>query len=364
MKRILHILGSLNQGGAETYILRYMNFDHDNEHYVLCHQGITGPLEPEYRKRTKRIITNIRFYYCFGNYIRFIKFLKKEGIDTIWNGDGSIMFFLAKIAGVKNRILFYRTSAREIHNDRFYIRRLYSWLNCNLSAHFATRVLSNSQTALDNFHPNHKYVNSNKYKVIYNGIDCSYISQKTKCQIREMLGIPINAFVVGHSGRLNPAKNHEMIIKTAISLCRQYDDIYFVLMGLNVDTEYQKLIDEEELQDKIRLLGYRKDVMDILQGLDLFFFPSIREGNPNALIEAMVSGIPIVASNINPIIECVPNYLVNQLVSPSDFNKNKEAISCLYLHRDKLSDLTCAEWAKKKFDAETQFLMFKKELEA
>ena len=364
MKRILHGLGSLEQGGSETYTLRYINFDKENEHFVICGQGKTGVLEEEFKKRS-RIITDIYFGRIFGNYIKFYKFLKKEKIDVYWQGGiaggSAISLLVAQLAGVKRRIIFYRSSSWYWEErDFFHLKELYIKIVDKICSKSVNTILANSYSAINNYHPN---LPANKYKVIYNGINKESISKKTKKEIRELLNIPNDAFVVGHSGRLNSAKNHKMIVKVALNLCHKYTNMYFVLMGLNVDKEYRDLIKSEGLEKQILLLGYRNDVMDILKGLDLYYFPSITEGQPNALLEAMVSGLPFVASNIEPIQECIPDNLVRFLVDPYDEGKNISAIESLYNNPEILHERSCEEWALKRFDAEVQFQLFKEELE-
>ena len=110
-------------------------------------------------------------------------------------------------------------------------------------------------------------------------------------------------------------------------------------------------------------MGYRTDVMDILKGLDLFYFPSVTEGNPNALLEAMASNIPFVASDIPPIRESVPGFLKPTLINPYNEEKNYSAIEDMYLHREKLELRKCKEWAIEHYDAYRQFNLFKDELE-
>lgn len=361
MKKILHILGSLNQGGAETYLLRYLQYDRENEHYVLCKYGITGPLEKEYKK-VAHIITDINFSHILGDYHKFYRFLKDQHIDSVWDGTTDITLIIAKFAGVKNRYLFYRSSSSCWVKDSFYIRHLYNFILRKLCSLSVTKILANSETALKRFHPNYKK-HPERFQVIYNGISTNSISNKNRTEIRELLHIPKDAFIVGHSGRLDPAKNHPMIIDVAISLCKKYEDIHFVLMGLNVDKKYGEQIEQLGLENRIHLLGYRKDVMDILKGLDLYYFPSVTEGQPNALIEALVSGLPFVASNIDPIKEATPTLLHKNLVDPRDKELNVSAIENFYLNRDRLSSETCAEWAINYFEANRQFHLFKTELE-
>lgn len=107
---------------------------------------------------------------------------------------------------------------------------------------------------------------------------------------------------------------------------------------------------------------YRSDVPKLLNIFDLFFFPSITEGQPNSLIEAMVSGLPIIASDILPIQETVPNGFISKLKPPTDYSSFIDAIDELYCNRDLLSEYTHKQWAVDFFDKDRLFNKFMCEL--
>ena len=69
-------------------------------------------------------------------------------------------------------------------------------------------------------------------------------------------------------------------------------------MGKGVREKYEMIVQQMGLDGQIHLLGYRSDVLRILPLFDLYYFPSLTEGQPNALIEAMATGLPFVASDI------------------------------------------------------------------
>lgn len=359
--KILHIIGSFEQGGAETYTLRYCQYDKENRHYVLGVNGKPGDLSKEFAEHAT-VIDNIKVGPMGQNWKWFFHFLKKEKIDSVWSVNGGLLLLVAKVAGVGTRLTFYRNSTTHIEHDPMHLRAMYLRMTYLLNPLISTNVLSNSFAAIRNYNP---FLAKRKkgYEVIYNGIDLNHISKKGKEQVREELGLPKNAFVIGHSGRYHFAKNHEMIMKVAFALCKKFEDVYFVLIGKGVPEKYGIQVEKEGLSQRIVMLGYRKDVMDILKALDLFYFPSTTEGQPNALIEAMLSGVPFVASDISAIKETTPDDLHRQLVSCHDFEKNYDLIECLYHNKEKLIDLKCESWAKSHFDANKQFELFKKQLQ-
>lgn len=114
---------------------------------------------------------------------------------------------------------------------------------------------------------------------------------------REKLGIPEDAYVFVSVGELNKNKNHLAAIhafeKTAIP------NAYYLVCGTGPLAEYYRvMLEEKGLTDKVKLLGFRSDVSDILRACDCFVFPSHREGLSVSLMEAMAAGLLCIASRI------------------------------------------------------------------
>ncbi|MNT34782.1 Glycosyltransferase Gtf1 [compost metagenome] len=135
------------------------------------------------------------------------------------------------------------------------------------------------------------------------------------------------------------------------------------MCGKNTDVYLNKSVEENIfLKDKVKVLGYRDDVSSMLTIFDLYFFPSITEGQPNALIEAMVAGVPIIASNIKPIVETTPEILHNELVDPFDVQGFCERIEEYYLNDSKRENANFSDWAINKFSPKKLFTEFYSEL--
>jgi len=360
-KKVLYLVGSLNAGGLETYLLRFLQFHRKDEVFVLCKMGVAGDLREQYEKVTDYIFLLKVGYLNIGAFYKLYRFFKKEHFDTVCDFSGNfagIPLWLAKKAGVQNRLVFYRGSENHFKPSR--LNLLYNSLVQRLTYKYATRILSNSHAAFDFFYP-HRNKDS-RFEVIYNGIDTTNLLQASKEELRQEFNLPVTAFVIGHTGRYVYAKNHETILQVAFTLCKKFDDIYFVLVGKGVDEIYRKIIIEKGLESKILLLGYRKDVLRLLPLLDLFYFPSVTEGQPNSLIEAMITGLPVVASDIPSIRECVPSVLHSSLLPPTDVKKATEYLEFLYKNREVLEDLKVKKWALEHFSAEVWFEHFRKQL--
>jgi glycosyltransferase involved in cell wall biosynthesis len=356
-EKVLFLVTTLNGGGLENYVLRFLTYKNDLNTHIICKGGEIGALEAEFRHlQNVEIIVPLDFKHRrINSCYKLYQLCRKNQYDAVCDFTGSfagIPLFVAKLGGIKQRISFYRNST--IPFEKTKLKMLYYAFVKKLTKQNATRILSNSQAAFDNLYG--KNIDS-RFSVIYNGVDSNLISTKSKDEIRQTLGIPKNVFVIGHTGRYTPPKNHDMIFKMAQRICNKYENVYFLIIGKGVP-EHQPFNSSQQ----IICLDYSKNVMDLLKGMDLYYFPSITEGQPNALIEAMVSGLPIVASNIPPIQETVPEYLRKKLVSPYDEEANFNALEYCYLHRDNLTELVSKEWALHNYNASNKFEEFYKEL--
>ena len=142
----------------------------------------------------------------------------------------------------------------------------------------------------------------NNTVVIRNGIDFKRflnveISKEDK---RKALGIPLDAFVIGHVGRFNPVKNHKFLVEVFREVAIIRPNAFLLMIGAGSATDIENTLDEYGLGDRYLILANRSDVHEIMRTMDVFVFPSILEGFGNALIEAQVSGLKCVASDTIP----------------------------------------------------------------
>ena len=361
-KKVAFLVAGINAGGTENYLLRFLEYYKNKiDATVYCKSGKLGELESEFREIGVKLVPFHLGYFNLLEYYKFKKKIEKEKYDAVCDLTGSfgaLPLLFAKKAGIPKRVAFYRNSKEKYKNT--YLKSKYSDFLIYLLPKVSTKILSNSRTALNYFYGN-LWINKTKFDVVYNGIDAlSFIDEKKN--LRNEFSIAENSFVVGHVGRLNDQKNHQTILKVAIELCKTYKDIYFVLCGKNVDKEYQSLVDDNKLSDKIKLLGVRRDVNKVLNTLDCFYFPSVIEGQPNALIEALVMGIPFVASEIEPIKETIPKEYHNLLIPPLDVKLAKSKILEIKNNSEIKNKINLSEWAIEFYNPAKLFHLVYREL--
>jgi glycosyltransferase involved in cell wall biosynthesis len=136
--------------------------------------------------------------------------------------------------------------------------------------------------------------------LIENGIDTEeYRRRLPREQARQQLGVAPGRLVVGAVGRLSPEKGFDVLIRAADRLLRDGFDFELWIVGAgDQEPVLRRLAGELGRNDRIRLLGYRADTLELYQAMDVFALSSLREGLPNVLLEAMALEVPVVASRI------------------------------------------------------------------
>lgn len=139
--------------------------------------------------------------------------------------------------------------------------------------------------------------------------------------LKEKLQIPKKNSVILSIGELSKRKNHSIVIKAL----RNFPNITYLICGQGVMNEKLIKVAKKNNVD-LRLLGFRDDIIDILKISDIFVFPSLQEGLPVALMEAMCCGIPCVVSNIRGNIDLISNLTDGLIVKKNSIIEYSKAI--------------------------------------
>ncbi len=355
--KVLFIINDLNSGGIENYLLRFLkHYNKKLKPVVLCKSGNKGVLETEYQKIDNIEIVPLKMGFLDLKGIRnFNKFLKDNNFVTVVDFTGNfagIPMFISYYSGIKKRITFYRGATNHFKENN--IRLVYNALVNKLVLKYSTSILSNSEAAFKFFFEDKI---DHRFDVIYNGIDAEKFLNCDE-NIRKELNIPEEAFVIGHVGRYAREKNHNAVFEVAQKICSQHKDVYFILCGKGVDVAFSEKIKDLKLSNQIIALGYRKDVVKILNSMNAFYFPSFSEGQPNALIEALIAGLPFVASDIDPILETIPKSHYSYLVAPEDTQKAITILTTFYNNKNSGNLPDLKNWAIKNYNPNILFQKF------
>jgi glycosyltransferase involved in cell wall biosynthesis len=143
-------------------------------------------------------------------------------------------------------------------------------------------------------------INPDKISIIYNGIDASKFRIKIdKMQKRKGLGISKEDTVIGIGVRLSEQKGVCFLIEAVSILIESFPKIKLLVIGDGeLKSDLEKLTEELKITNKVIFAGFRSDIHELLQIIDIYVLPSLWEGHPLVLIEAMAAEMPIVATDI------------------------------------------------------------------
>jgi glycosyltransferase involved in cell wall biosynthesis len=147
-----------------------------------------------------------------------------------------------------------------------------------------------------------------KVRIIQNGIDIDHFTDTLgdRAAVRQSLGVPADAPLIGTVGRLNEIKRQDVLIRAFDRLRRQFPDAHLVLVGEGpARAELEKLVADLRLGSFVHFAGYQPSSGPYLRAMDLFSMTSRIEGMPQSMLEASVVGVPVVASRVGGIPELV-----------------------------------------------------------
>ena len=271
--------------------------------------------------------------------VRLTRFLIEHRIDLVHthrNKDTVLGTVAAKLAGVPHLV-------RTVHGLR---EPLTGWNRIKYAAYerldtamlrwCADRVIavSNRMTGAlvsDGF-------KSSLVTTIHNGIDLGNVSSRRgQEEMKRDLGLDVDDIVIGTAGRLSPVKGHDTFLRAARLILDQEPRARFVIAGDGpLEHALQAQSSRLGLGDACVFLGARHDVTDVMAAMDVFVLPSVNEGLPMAILEAMTLAKPIVASNVGGLPEVIRHRVSGLLVPPGD--DHAFASACVELARNR-------EWA-------------------
>jgi glycosyltransferase involved in cell wall biosynthesis len=166
---------------------------------------------------------------------------------------------------------------------------------------------------------------SGKIEVIYNAVDTRKftpitVDKNTKLQ---ELGVPMGRKIVTVIGSCEERKGHHYLIEAAEQIVKKITDLHFLIVGdtaadLEFVSRMKEMMGAKKLQNRISFTGIRTDIPDILSITDIFVLPSLYEGLPIALLEAMASSVPVVVTNVGSNPEVVADGINGFIVPPKD----------------------------------------------
>ncbi|MDY3373008.1 MAG: glycosyltransferase family 1 protein [Terrisporobacter othiniensis] len=341
--RILHIVTYMGRGGLETMIMNYYrNIDRSKVQFdFLTHREERWDYDDEIEKLGGKIYRLPRLNPFNPNYIKALDGFFKEHkeykiVHCHQDCLSGIPLKYAKKNGVPLTIA-HSHNANQDKNIKYLVKLAAKKNICKYSDHLFACGKEAGEWMF----------NTSDFEILNNAIDTKkYIYNEEKSlEMKEKLGVTYK-FVVGHVGRFRPQKNHSFIIDIFKEVCEKEPNSILLLVGDGpLEEEIKKKVHDLGLEDKVKFLGSRDDVNDLMQAMDVFILPSLYEGFGIVLIEAQASGLKCVISESIPT-DAIISEKVKQLSLGDDISTwAKEILSSKSERKEGIEDIE-----KSKYD--------------
>ena len=297
--KILHIIYSLNVGGAERLLSelapRLKSMGHEVD-ILVFDDNKTLVYESCINKGVKVFSLNTHSAYNVINAFKMIPIIRQYDIVHAHTTPAQIMSAIAHLF-VSKRVKLVTTehSTNNHRRGKFLFRLIDKWMYSHFSKIIC--IAAPSKSNLEK-----QIGKTNKVVVIENGIDVSAFENATRCE-RKAIGCDADDFVLTMVGRFVDAKDQDTIIK---ALAQLPEKVKLVLVGEGSRIgECKALSRKLKVENRTHFLGIRNDVPDILKASDIALMSSHWEGLSLSSVEGMAVGIPFIASDVQGLKEVV-----------------------------------------------------------
>ena len=329
--RVLHLVDTLNVGGTETQMAQTALRLHSAGHRVTigCLRA-EGPLLKvlqqagipvlEFRKqKTLLSLSGIRQLLRLSIFLRRKRFHVLHAHDLWANLLGVPA---ARLAGTPIII----SSRRYLADLEWYK----PWRNKVIRAIYrlSTHVVVNSNSVRETL-VRADHLTAKKIRVIYNGVDVDRYADVRQDRKRLLPGIGSRCKLIAVVANMySPVKGHDHLISAASVVCRALPETIFLLIGDGKERpKLEQRVREAGLEKNVLFLGHRQDIPELLACCYLSVLPSEAEAMPNAVLETMAAGLPVVATAVGGTVEVIESGVTGLLVPP----RNPQALAAAIL---------------------------------
>ena len=334
--RILHVLHSFDVGGLENGVVNLINhMDRSSFSHAICSITRMGKLA---NRLNQKDIELIELGKSAGQDwalpFRLARLFKKMEPDIVhtrnWGTiDGIVGARLSRIPivihGEHGRTM---EEVDRVNRKRKIVRRILQ--------PFVDRFVTVSWELRDWLCAT-MGISEKKIKVICNGVDSEkFCPPLDKNAIRLRYGFRKDEFLIGTVGRLDPVKDHETLIRTIPLLKDRFPNVRLLIIGGGACySQILGLVEALGLKKQVILFGERDDVSSLMQIMDLFVLNSLSEGISNTILEAMATGLPVVASNVGGNLELVLEGETGYLIPARSIDALRKAIDSYLVNHGK-----------------------------
>ena len=335
MKNVLHLCESSETGGAESVLIRLVEGLDKNRYRSMVCLLSDGWLKDELEKRRIETVVipqphsfDVRWLF------RAYRLLKDHRIHVMHSHEFATNVYASFLSWITGVPVVATAHGKNYYGDRWRRRAAYRF-----AARHSTMVAVSND--LKRFLTESIGIPPGDICVVHNGIDLhQYSANEANSAMRAELGVGSDQRVIGTVGNLFAVKGHTYLLKACKAVASSYPNILVLIAGEGDQLgRLQKEAADLGIAANVRFLGFRDDVPALLHAMDIFVLPSLSEGLPLSILEALALGKPVVATNVGGIPEVVQNGLTGFLVPPRSPEALAEKILLLLRHPVTASDL-------------------------
>ncbi|RMF69750.1 MAG: glycosyltransferase [Calditrichaeota bacterium] len=324
---VLQLVEGMSWGGAESKLAELIShMDRERFNTIVCSLGMGDRIQGRFETLGIPCINLTRRRRLDPKLVLDVaKLIRREKIDVVMT-----TLFYADVVGAlasaisPNKAVF---SWETISAPEWLLRR--RLLAYRFAMRFCDKVISVSR-ATARWLVEKRGLREEKVTVIPYGVNLQLFLPERNLELRKQLGLPETSLVVGTVARLHPQKGHRYLIEAAGTIVARFPQARFVFVGDgDLRAELEAQVRARNLGENVLFLGFRSDVKDLLRTFDVFVLPSLYEGLPNVVLEAMATALPVVATSVDGTIELVQDGETGFLVPPEDPNALADKIGLL-----------------------------------
>ena len=309
--KIIHLINSLNKGGAEGNLYRLCKFHKkkykNNINITIITLIDNGFYEAELKKIGIKIFSlnmnkQNKFFDFIKKVLKLRKFIKKQNPDIIqsWMYHSNfIALFIPKRFYDK---LFWNIRHSELNTKISKKMTIFLSIICGLFSKIVPKKIIYCSEKSINFHENYHFYSKNKTVLIYNG--CSdktyYPSKNLYLDFRKKNKIKKTEIVIGYAGRYAKQKNIFSMLFAFSKIIKNQKNVYLYMVGKDISLQNKELTsytNDLKINNNVFFLNEQKNLLEFYNGIDFLLLASHSESFPNVIAEAMLCSTPVLSSN-------------------------------------------------------------------
>lgn len=322
---ILHLIDTTGPGGAETVfttLLRSLDSDRYRHTVVLRGEGWVADtvraigIEP--------LMIDSKGSFNIGYIATLVGLIRRQRISLVHahllgsNVYGALAAFVCRVP----MIATFHGGVDVASNERFLATK---FRLINMGANAIVCVSRRLQDELGSRSP----LATKKLRLIYNGVDPDKFRPQKSAALKTELGLPADARLVISIGNIRPAKGYPYLVDAVPGVVARNPQVHFIVVGHQRKDLFAGLearVKETGMESNIHFLGFRSDVQDILCQADAFLLPSTSEGFSISTVEAMMAGVPVIATRSGGPEEILDHEETGLLIPTADSGAIRDAV--------------------------------------